>query len=192
MSKMTQMTKWQSRSRHSLSLCCKLPFLLTPGLFAMESWAHSSRYKITYQLQLLSSCGTLRSLNTGFLPIPRTRRRTFGDRTFDGAVPTFWNSLPVEIRLALTLYSALKECLFTQAYASKSVCLFVFFYLLHVECPWLSWKALNELKFLFYYYKAKRVLFYSLLMNVAALQLRWGSITLCQVSPAAPINSLRP
>lgn len=59
----------------------------------------------------------LRSLSTGFLSIPRTRRRTFGDRTFNGAAPTF-QKVGVEIRLALSMYSALKECLFTQAFGS--------------------------------------------------------------------------
>ena len=68
---------------------------------------------------------SLRSSDSGPLSIPRTCRRTFGDRAFSVAAPTIWNSLPSKIYNAPTLdsfKSALKTYVFTQAFGPKLTC----------------------------------------------------------------------
>ena len=58
----------------------------------------------------------LRSISANLLKVPRTKRRTWGDRAFSVAAPTLWNSLPSHIKVSPTLSSfksALKTYLFT-------------------------------------------------------------------------------
>ena len=61
----------------------------------------------------------LRSNSANLLQVPRTERRTWGDRAFSVAAPTLWNSLPSHIKVSPTLSSfksALKTYLFTLAF----------------------------------------------------------------------------
>ena len=61
----------------------------------------------------------LRSISANLLQVPRTERRTWGDRAFSVAAPTLWNSLPSHIKVSPTLSSfksVLKTYLFTLAF----------------------------------------------------------------------------
>ena len=71
-----------------------------------------------YLCQLLETYQETRSLRSSeqhLLAMPKTRLRTYGDRSFMAAAPREWNNLPLELRLAPTLDSfkrALKSFLF--------------------------------------------------------------------------------
>ncbi|KAK0147495.1 hypothetical protein N1851_013028 [Merluccius polli] len=54
-------------------------------------------------LHLHTTSRTLRSTDSGLLSIPHPRLHTFGDRAFSVAAPAHWNSLPPDIRNALSL-----------------------------------------------------------------------------------------
>ena len=59
----------------------------------------------------------LRSGSDGLLTIPKSRTRSFGDRSFSRAAPRLWNSLPKNIRLLSSLSkfkSELKTYLFSE------------------------------------------------------------------------------
>ena len=63
----------------------------------------------------------LRSSKKRLLVIPKSRTKTYGDRRFSVAGPKYWNSLPLNIRLApslATFKSKLKTHLFDEAYHS--------------------------------------------------------------------------
>ena len=62
---------------------------------------------------------SLRSENSVSLTLPRVRTKTYGDRRFDKAAATLWNSLPGSLRNEKSLYSfkrSLKTHLFRLAY----------------------------------------------------------------------------
>ncbi|KAM3877440.1 aromatase [Diretmus argenteus] len=64
---------------------------------------------------------SLRSSDAGLLQVPKTRRRTWGDRAFSVAAPSLWNALPKSFRDApsLNIFKAtLKTHLFTIAFPS--------------------------------------------------------------------------
>ena len=66
----------------------------------------------------LPSC-TLRTSDTNLLIIPKSRRKTFGDRAFACCAPRLWNNLPRHIRLSDSLSqlkTSLKSHLFQEAY----------------------------------------------------------------------------
>ena len=52
---------------------------------------------------------SLRSSDQHLLKVPKTRLKTFGDRSFSKAAPTLWNSLPLPIRSAESLDSFKKQ-----------------------------------------------------------------------------------
>ena len=61
----------------------------------------------------------LRSSGQKLLVVPRTTRKTFGDRAFSKAGPVVWNSLPLNIRETSnvsTFKKLLKTFLFTKAF----------------------------------------------------------------------------
>ena len=62
---------------------------------------------------------SLRSGDANLLDVPKTKRRTWGDRAFSFAAPTLWNALPKTLRDASTLQTfktALKTHLFNIAF----------------------------------------------------------------------------
>ena len=62
---------------------------------------------------------SLRSSSKGLLTVPRTKTKTFGDRSFSVAAPELWNTLPIDIKLSASVdifKSKLKTFLFKQAY----------------------------------------------------------------------------
>ena len=62
---------------------------------------------------------SLRSSNKVTLKVPRTRLKSYGDRSFSYCSPTLWNQLPADIRLAPNIgifRSKLKTHLFKRAY----------------------------------------------------------------------------
>ena len=73
---------------------------------------------LTDLLHPITPLRRLRPSNPGFLSIPNTKLKTFGERAFCAAAPTFWNSLPADIRNAQSLdifKTLLKHHLFTEA-----------------------------------------------------------------------------
>jgi hypothetical protein len=69
----------------------------------------------------LKDVGTYRLRSSGqkLLVVPRTTRKTFGDRAFSKAGPVVWNSLPLNIRETSnvsTFKKLLKTFLFTKAF----------------------------------------------------------------------------
>lgn len=75
-----------------------------------------------YLCDLLSSLVPLRRLRSSsasLLYVPRTRLKTYGDRSFYYAAPSLWNSLPENVKNAATVESfkkGLKTHLFNMAY----------------------------------------------------------------------------
>ena len=66
-----------------------------------------------------SGCYSLRSNEQNLLIVPKTMRKTFGDRAFAKAGPFLWNELPADIREASTVEifkSRLKTFLFKKAF----------------------------------------------------------------------------
>ena len=64
-------------------------------------------------------CYSLRSNEQNLLIVPKTMRKTFGDRAFAKAGPFLWNELPADIREASTVEtfkSRLKTFLFKKAF----------------------------------------------------------------------------
>ena len=62
---------------------------------------------------------TLRSADRHLLCVPKTRLKTYGDRSFAKCAPTLWNSLPETVKSSQTLSifkAALKAHLFHVAY----------------------------------------------------------------------------
>ena len=62
---------------------------------------------------------TLRSSNSFLLKVPTTRLKSYGDRSFEFAAPTLWNTLPDKIKSASSLdifKSQLKTHLFNNSY----------------------------------------------------------------------------
>ena len=76
----------------------------------------------SYLSELLSKqeySRTLRSSSQSLLAVPRSKLKSRGDRAFSVAGPRLWNSLPLQVRSALTLEhfkSLLKTHLFSMAY----------------------------------------------------------------------------
>ncbi len=66
-------------------------------------------------------CYSLRSNEQNLLIVPKTMRKTFGDRAFAKAGPFLWNELPTDIREASTVETfknRLKTFLFKKAFYS--------------------------------------------------------------------------
>lgn len=60
---------------------------------------------------------TLRSSSKSLLVVPKSRLKTYGDRSFASAAPLLWNGLPMDIREASSL-EAFKSHLKTHLYSS--------------------------------------------------------------------------
>jgi len=67
-------------------------------------WRHVSDRWTSCASKLLGT-GRLRSVSSLQLNVPRTHRRTVGDRAFVAAGPTLWNSLPHDITDCVSLTS---------------------------------------------------------------------------------------
>ena len=53
---------------------------------------------ITELLSYRTCSRTLRSTDQKFLAVPKSRLKTYGDRTFSVAAPKLWNELPLDLR----------------------------------------------------------------------------------------------
>ena len=85
---------------------------------------------------------TLRSDTNNDLVVPRARLR-FGERAFSVAAPRLWNSLPVDIRNAATLYTfkkKLKTFMFYKHLLEYAFRLLIFYQLFLLV---LSWSAFS-------------------------------------------------
>ena len=75
-----------------------------------------------YLVELLTPYAPTRSLRSSdknLLEVPKTRLKTYGDRSFQVAGPILWNSLPLRLRQPMTVDAFKKELktyLFTAAY----------------------------------------------------------------------------
>ncbi|XP_068089915.1 uncharacterized protein [Hyperolius riggenbachi] len=90
------------------------------GLLTFKSLNNLGPGYMKDMLQLRSNPRILRSTGSNNLVIPRVHLETFGPRAFCHAAPTFWNSLPQQIRTAPSLdvfKSRLKTHLFSLAFA---------------------------------------------------------------------------
>ncbi|KAK7107751.1 hypothetical protein V1264_015614 [Littorina saxatilis] len=75
---------------------------------------------LSHSLSIYEPSRSLRSSSEKLLRIPKTRTKTFGERTFRYQIPTVWNSLPSSIRDSSSLSSfktQLKTYLFRKAFA---------------------------------------------------------------------------
>ena len=62
---------------------------------------------------------TTRSSSQNLLVVPKSRTKTYGDRTFEVAAPGLWNNLPLSVRQSesvVTFKKSLKTFLFTEAF----------------------------------------------------------------------------
>ena len=74
---------------------------------------------ITDLLSLRLNIRTLRSSSQGYLTVPATKLKTYGDRAFSAAAPKLWNQLPIELRKSASVElfkKKLKTFLFKLAY----------------------------------------------------------------------------
>ena len=56
---------------------------------------------------------SLRSSNQSLLVVPRSIRKSYGDRAFAVAAPRLWNALPIRMRQPGFSLAAFKKCLKT-------------------------------------------------------------------------------
>ncbi len=89
----------------------------------------------------------LRSSDEGLLVVPRAQLRTIGDCAFEVVAPTMWNTLPIDIRSAVSVGIFKKQLImysFKLAFVSPLAVLFLLFYGLIFKCFY-SCESLCEL-----------------------------------------------
>ena len=74
---------------------------------------------ISDMLVRYTPCRVLRSSDRHLLNVPKTNKKTYGDRAFSAAAPRLWNSLPLDLKISPSVSifkSRLKTHLFTLAF----------------------------------------------------------------------------
>ena len=89
------------RSLHWLQISDRIDYkILTLTYKCLHDQA--PRY-IKELIQPYTPARSLRSADQHLLCVPKTRLRSYGDRSFQKSAPTLWNSLPLTIRFANSL-----------------------------------------------------------------------------------------
>ena len=98
-------------------------------------WSGPSPHSFAELLQEYVPCRELRSVSRSLLVVPPSRM-TWGDRSFRGAAPHLWNSLPASVRQApslLAFKNHLKNAVFTLLQTGDFNYLFYFYSVQHHE-----------------------------------------------------------
>ena len=65
---------------------------------------------------------SLRSSDSHLLTVPKTKKKSYGDRAFKNAAPKLWNTMPLDIRQCESFYSfksKLKQYLYKESFKRK-------------------------------------------------------------------------
>ena len=57
-------------------------------------------FLIADMLVRYTPCRVLRSSDRHLLNVPKTNKKTYGDRAFSAAAPRLWNSLPLDLKIS--------------------------------------------------------------------------------------------